>query len=62
MLLLTDLANWGDSIGERINAYLSEGPDASLLDKLVRNEANLETTIQALALTPPDELEWAGAS
>ena len=62
MLLLSDLADQSDSIRERINAYLSEGPVASLLDKLVRNEANLEATLQALTMTPPDELEWAGAA
>lgn len=62
MLLLSQLTADGEGIRSRINAYLSEGAVASLLDKLVRNESDLIPTMQALEGTPPDEFEWAGAS
>jgi ATP-dependent DNA helicase RecQ len=62
MLLLSQLEADGEGIRSRINAYLSEGAVASLLDKLVRNESDMIPTMEALEGTPPDELEWAGAS
>ena len=62
MLLLSQLEADGEGIRSRINAYLSEGAVASLLDKLVRNESGLLPTMEALNGTPPDEFEWAGAS
>lgn len=62
MLLLSQLAADSQAIRSRINAYLSEGAVASLLDKLVRSESGLVPTMEALEGVPPDEFEWAGAS
>lgn len=62
MLQLSELRDGGDAIRARINAYLTEGPVASLLDQAVRGEAGLVATMDALLDTPPDELEWTGAA
>lgn len=62
MLLLSRLGDDGEGIRQRINAYLSDGPVASLLDKVVRNEEDLLSTTRTLTEIPLDEYEWAGAA
>ena len=62
MYLLTRLDD-SEAIREKINAYLSEGPVALILDKNVRREATLVDTLRELDSTGHANAdEWAGAA
>jgi hypothetical protein len=61
MLILSSLDEPG-AIAERINAYLSEGLVAAMLDRLVRQEFTILECLEALSRIPPDEYEWIGAA
>ena len=62
MLQLCLLEDDNEAIRGRINAYLSEGPVAAILDKAVRGEASILDSLATLGATIPDRLEWAGAA
>ncbi len=62
VLQLSSLGRDGAAIRERINAYLTEGPVAALLDKAVREQVGLLETLNELDQVPPDRLEWTGAA
>jgi ATP-dependent DNA helicase RecQ len=51
-----------EAITERINAYLSEGPVAAMLDRLVRRDSTILECLAALSEITPDEFEWIGAA
>ena len=63
---IVDLARLGtdqEGIRSRINAYLGEGRSAALLDKLVADETDIRSTIEALSTFPPaNHEEWAGTA
>lgn len=61
MLILSSL-NDPVAITERINAYLSEGLVAAMLDRLVRQDFTILECLEALSRIPPDEFEWIGAA
>lgn len=61
MLVLSGLDD-ALAISERINAYLSEGPVAAMLDRLVRRELGIRDCLAALSDLTPDEYEWIGAA
>jgi ATP-dependent DNA helicase RecQ len=61
MLTLSSLDD-PDAITERINAYLSEGPVAAMLDRLVRRDSTILECLASLSEITPDEFEWIGAA
>lgn len=61
MLVLSGLDDEA-AIAERINAYLSEGPVAAMLDRLVRREMGIRECLDTLSELTPDEYEWIGAA
>ena len=64
MYLLTELGSDDQGIRDRINAYLSDGPVAHLLDRIVDGDiSSVSDILSAIeSMPPPGKEEWAGAA
>jgi hypothetical protein len=61
-MYLLSLLDDPQAIREKINSYLSEGPVALILDKVVRLESTLSETLKELSDVHASPDEWAGAA